>query len=248
MSALKTKRVTGGQVLAGRLPSRSGACEEAEQPCRRRFSFRRQVLGGGRARRGGGAPDAMPTVRRGGTSGRGPLGSRRPRTAFSASAWAAHGGRPAGRSHASRTSLSVPPLRGDDHGAATRSHPSTALQRDGHRAGVCDVRALRGESARHPRAPVAVAFGRAGVAGDGPVARRDCGRVDLRVGETVAPALDTAASSGAGRPGRTGHGPRAGLLGCTRLRWRREACLLVTAPVEDPPLPPTSLDRRARGP
>ena len=31
------KKVTGGQVLAGRLPSRSGIVANAEQPCRRSF-------------------------------------------------------------------------------------------------------------------------------------------------------------------------------------------------------------------
>lgn len=248
MSALKTKRVTGGQVLAGRLPSRSEAFEEAEQPCRRRFGRRRQVLGRAHTRCGGGASGAMPPVRRGGVSGRGAAGAGGSWAALSTSARSAHGRRPRGRPHASRAALSVPALRGDSDGAAAWRDPSAAFQRDGHRAGVRDIRALRGQSARHARARLTLALGGAGVAGDGPVARCHRARVDLRLGEAVARALGASPSSRARRPGCAGHGPRAGLLGCTRLRGRRAACLLMTAPTEDAPHSPTSLDRRARGP
>src|SRR5450432_1180149 len=146
VSALKTKRVTGGQVLAGRLPSRSEAFEEAEQPCRRRFGRRRQVLGRAHTRCGGGASGAMPPVRRGGVSGRGAAGAGGSWAALSTSARSAHGRRPRGRPHASRAALSVPALRGDSDGAAAWRDPSAAFQRDGHRAGVRDIRALRGQS------------------------------------------------------------------------------------------------------
>jgi hypothetical protein len=50
---------------------------------------------------------------------------------------------------------------------------------------VRDVRALGGEPARHARARLALALGRAGLAGDGPVARRDRPRLDLRCRPTV---------------------------------------------------------------
>ena len=248
MSAVKTKRVTGGKVLAGRLPSCSGACERAEPPCRRRFGHRRQVLGRAHPRCRDDASGAMPPVRRGGASGGGTSGSGRPWAALSASARPADGGRPRRRPHALCTPLSVPAVRGDGDGSAARSGPSAALQRDGHRAGVRDVRALRSEPGCHARARIPLAVGRAGLAGGEPVARRDRARLDLRLGEAMAPRLDTPPSSRACRPGRPGHGARTGLLGCTRLRRRGAACLLVTAPVEDTPAPPTSLDRRARGP
>lgn len=248
MSALKTKRVTGGQVLAGRLPSCSGACERAEPPCRRRFGHRRQVLGGADARCGDDASSAMPPVRRGGASGGGARGPGRPWAALSASARPAHGRRPRRRPHALCASLSVPAVRGNGNGSAARSGPSAALQRNGDRAGMRDVRALRSEPGRHARARVPLEVDRAGLAGGEPVARRDRARLDLRLGEAMAPRLDTSPSSRARRPGRPGHGPRAGVLGCTRFRRRGAACLLVTAPVEDTPAPPTLLDRRARGP
>ena len=234
--------------MAGRLPSCSGTCERAEPPCRRRFGDRRQVLGNVHARCGCGASGAMPPVRRGRASGRGASRAGGPWAALSAGAWPADGRRPGGRPHTSRSPLPVPAMRGNGDGAAARSYPSAALQRDGHRAGVCDVRALRGEPARHARAGLAVALGRAGVAGDGALARRDRARRDLRVGETMARRVDAAPSSGARCSGRAGHGARAGLLGCTRRRRGRAACLRVTAPVEDVLAPPTSLDRRARGP
>jgi hypothetical protein len=73
-----------------------------------------------------------------------------------------------------------------------------------------------------------VALGRAGVAGDGPLAARHRERVDLRDGPGVAEALVAPTSSRARRSGRSRRRSGTRLLGCTHLCRRRAAGVSVT--------------------
>jgi hypothetical protein len=248
VSTCKTKRVTGGKVLAGRLPSRSVSEAGAEQSCRHSFVDRRQVLGGAHAGGGDGASFALPPVRLGGTSGRGTLGAGGSRAALAASARPAHGRRGGGRALASSSPLPVPALQRDGYRAAARSGARAALQRDGHRAGVRDVRPVRLKSSGDAYADISLAFGRAGVAGHESMAGRHRARSDLRPGAPLAAALASPSTSRAGCRECAGGGARRGVVGRTRLRRRGASRVCVIAPAGGAVGPSTSLDRRAQRP
>ncbi len=94
------------------------------------------------------------------------------RAAVSASARSAHGRRDHGRACPARTPVPLPAVPRDSDGPSTRRNTSTALQRDGDRVGLRDVRPVGSEPWGDASAYRAMAFGRAGVAGDGSMAGR----------------------------------------------------------------------------
>ena len=229
---LRQNKVTGGQVLAGRLPSRSRSLATTEQSRRHSFFDRRQVLGGADAGRRDGPAGTLPRVRSGGPSGRGAPGVGGARTAFSASARSAHGRRDHGRARAPRASLPLPPVPCDGDGPAARSDAGSTLQRDGDRTGLRDVWPVGREPSSDASAHRAVAFSRAGMAGARSMARRHHPRGCLRCRTALAAAMASAPAGRAGRGERAGDDARRGGARRTGIRRRRASRVRVTEPAE----------------
>ena len=247
VSAPEDKKVMGGSVLAGCLPSRSGSFATAEQPCRHPFVHRRQVLGRADAGCGNVPARAMSRVWRGEPSGRGTvrIGGARTSQATGARAPSARL-RPAG-GRASGTPLPLSPLQGDGHRASAWRDAGETLQRKRDRAGLRDVRPGGGDHRGDARTRLAVALRRAGVAGDVPMAGSNRAGGDLRDRAALAAGMVSSPASRAGGHERPGHGARRRVGDGSHFPGRRASCVCVTVPSSGAQSRSTSLDRIGRG-